>query len=94
VAKPPENPDHYDGYRGVTCIEAIRNALTEDEFRGFLWGNVLKYMWRWPKKAGKIDLKKAKWLIERLIELQEEKEPIDSPPKKPQGSKPSRPRRT
>ena len=48
MPKPPENPDHYDGYRGVTCIEAIRNALTPEEFRGFLWGNVLKYMWRWP----------------------------------------------
>lgn len=68
MKKPPENPDHYDGNHGVTCLEAIRNALTEDEFRGFLWGNVLKYMWRWPKKNGEVDLRKAKWLIERLIE--------------------------
>jgi hypothetical protein len=82
MAKPPENPDHYDGYYGVTCIEAIRNALTEEEFRGFLWGNVLKYMWRWPKKNKEIDLKKARWLIDRLIEIEEEKKPS---PKKGRG---------
>lgn len=70
MPKPPENPDHYDGVHGVTCLEAIRNALSPDEFRGFLWGNVLKYMWRWPKKNKTVDLTKAKWLIERLIELE------------------------
>jgi hypothetical protein len=73
MPKPPENPDHYDGSHGVTCLEAIRNALTPDEFRGFLWGNVLKYMWRWPKKNKAVDLTKAKWLIERLIELETNK---------------------
>lgn len=75
--RPEENPEHYDGYKGVTCIEAIQNALTKDEYRGFLWGNVLKYMWRWPKKAGKVDLKKARWLIERLIEAEEANDKVE-----------------
>lgn len=71
MAKPPENPDHYDGRFGVTCLESIRNAFSDEEFRGFLWGNVLKYLWRWPKKNGLTDLKKARWLINELIKIEE-----------------------
>ncbi len=89
MSRTPDNPAHYDGNKGVSCIEAISNAFTEDEFRGFLWGNVMKYMWRWPKKGGLVDLTKAKWLIERLIEIEEKKKATT----KPQDSKPSRSRR-
>lgn len=73
MAKPPENPDHYDGRFGVTCLEAIRNAFSDEELRGFLWGNIIKYLWRWPKKNGLIDLKKARWLIDQLIQIEETK---------------------
>lgn len=41
---------------------------------GFHEGNVIKYIARWRKKGGLKDLKKAKWYIERLIELEAEKE--------------------
>lgn len=75
MAKPPENPDHYDGRLGVTCISAIENAMTDDEYRGFLWGNIFKYVWRWPKKNGLTDLKKARWLLDKLIEKVESASP-------------------
>jgi hypothetical protein len=90
MSRQPDNPAHYDGNRGVTCIEAIRNAFTEEEFRGFLWGNVLKYMWRWPKKGGVVDLTKARWLIDRLIELENDKKPT----KQRRGSKTSQARQS
>ena len=70
----PENPDHYKGSEGITCLDSIRNMMTPDEYRGFIWGNITKYLWRWPKKGKLIDLKKAKWLIERLIETEEKKD--------------------
>jgi hypothetical protein len=62
----PVNPSHYK-QGGIECIEAIK-AATGDGFIGYVWGNVLKYLWRWPKKGGVDDLKKARWYLDRLIQ--------------------------
>jgi hypothetical protein len=62
----PINPSHYK-QGGIECIEAIK-AATGDGFVGYVWGNVLKYLWRWPKKGGVDDLKKARWYLDRLIQ--------------------------
>ena len=52
----------------VECIEAIKAALTPEEFRGFCKGNIIKYIWRERQKGGKDSLKKAevylRWLID------------------------------
>jgi len=61
----PVNPSHYK-QGGIECIEAIK-AATGEGFIGYVWGNVLKYLWRWPKKGGVDDLKKARWYLDRLI---------------------------
>jgi hypothetical protein len=61
----PINPSHYK-QGGIECIEAIK-AATGEGFIGYVWGNVLKYLWRWPKKGGVDDLKKALWYLDRLI---------------------------
>lgn len=62
-------PDHYK-LRGldIEAIDVIRGALTEDEFRGFCKGNVLKYTIREGHKNGDEDLKKAKKYLEFLEE--------------------------
>jgi hypothetical protein len=65
-ASDPINPSHYK-QGGIECIEAIK-AATGDGFIGYVWGNVLKYLWRWPKKGGVDDLKKARWYLDRLIQ--------------------------
>lgn len=58
--------DHYRNGE-VECIEAIRSALSEEEFKGFCKGNILKYVWRESHKGGADDLRKAydylMWLI-------------------------------
>jgi hypothetical protein len=64
-ANDPINPSHYK-QGGIECIEAIK-AATGEGFIGYVWGNVLKYLWRWPKKGGVGDLKKARWYLDRLI---------------------------
>ena len=60
-------PDHYK-LRGldIEAIDVIRGALTEDEFRGFCKGNVLKYTIREGHKNGDEDLKKAKKYLDFL----------------------------
>ncbi len=53
------HPAHYAGNAGVECIEAIESALTPEEFRGYLRGNLIKYAWRCEDKGGAADLGKA-----------------------------------
>ena len=64
-----DSPNHYK-LRGldIEAIDVIRGALTEDEFRGFCKGNVLKYTIREGHKNGDEDLKKAKKYLEFLEE--------------------------
>ena len=52
------NPPHYTTGE-IECIDAIRSALTEEEFRGYCKGNILKYIWREKLKGGNEDIKKA-----------------------------------
>ena len=63
------HPAHYtDG--GIECIEAIEAQLTPEEYRGYLKGNVAKYVWREQHKGGIESLRKAQWYLDRLINLE------------------------
>jgi CRISPR/Cas system-associated protein Cas5 (RAMP superfamily) len=59
-------PAHYQG--SIECISAIESSMSKESFRGYLKGNVLKYMWRYEKKNGVEDLEKAQWYLKRLID--------------------------
>ena len=59
------SPPHYQG-DGIECIDAIRAALTPEEFRGYCKGNGLKYVWREKHKGGDQDLAKAAWYLNKL----------------------------
>lgn len=64
-------PAHYTS-GGIECLDAIRASMTEEAFKGFLKGNVLKYMWRYEKKFNPTeDLKKAQWYLKHLEEANE-----------------------
>jgi hypothetical protein len=58
-------PPHYR-QGDIECIDAIRSALTDDEFRGYVKGNAMKYLWREKHKGGDEDLKKAAWYLSRI----------------------------
>ena len=51
--------------------------MTIEEFKGFLKGNCQKYLWRYTKKNGAEDLKKAKWYLDRLITIREMEEAME-----------------
>lgn len=61
-------PDHYIGLGGLRCHEAQRAMLSPEEFAGYWVGNAVKYIWRWRKKNGIQDLKKAARCLRFLIE--------------------------
>ena len=60
------SPAHYNNGE-IECIDAIAAALTLDELKGFVKGNVVKYLWRMEHKGGLEDLKKAQWYLNYLI---------------------------
>ena len=60
------HPPHYT-QGGVECIDAIRAALTGDEFRGYCKGAAQKYLWRERHKGGDESLRKARWYINELL---------------------------
>lgn len=63
------SPSHYN--KGlVECIDAIQSA-TDDGFEYYLQGNIIKYLWRYRHKNGVEDLRKAKWYLNKLIEIKE-----------------------
>lgn len=62
------SPSHYNADSGLECIEAIEAQLTPEEYRGFLKGNCVKYLWREKHKGGIESLEKAQWYLTRLIE--------------------------
>ena len=51
----------------VECIDAIKSALAPEEWRGFVKGNVLKYVWREAYKGGDCDLRKAADYLARYL---------------------------
>lgn len=60
------HPPHYTA-GGIECIDALKAALTPEEFRGFLKGNAMKYLWRSNLKNAPLeDVQKAGWYRERL----------------------------
>lgn len=51
-------PNHYTN-REHECIDEIKAMLSNEEFKGFLKGNVIKYRFRANLKNGEEDMKKA-----------------------------------
>jgi hypothetical protein len=43
--------------------------MSDTEFRGFLRGNAIKYLARYPHKGGIDDLRKARHYLDKLIEV-------------------------
>ncbi len=65
------NPEHYKT-GGIECIDAMQAMLSDEEFIGYLRGNIFKYQWRYKHKNGVEDLRKADWYAQRLVELEAE----------------------
>lgn len=66
-----KSPSHYAGDGNVECMDAIRSMMHDTHFDGithFWWGNAIKYLWRWPRKNGVEDLRKAIRCIEYMLD--------------------------
>lgn len=54
-----DHPQHYTNGE-IECKDAIKSALTPEEYRGWIKGNAIKYVWRERYKGGTEDLAKAR----------------------------------
>jgi hypothetical protein len=61
--------EHYQS-KTIQPWDAMESWMTKEQFKGFLWGNVIKYIARWQDKGGVEDLRKARHYMDKLIEVQ------------------------
>lgn len=62
-------PKHYN--YTIQPWEYMESVFTENEYRGYLRGNIIKYISRYPEKGGVVDLEKAKHYLEELIKWEQ-----------------------
>lgn len=62
------HPSHYTDGK-IECIDAIKSSMSKEAFMGYCKGNIIKYVWRYEHKGGVESLKKAKWYLDKLIEV-------------------------
>ena len=60
------HPSHYTSGK-IEVISIMEDQLTDEEYRGYIKGQVIKYITRERRKNGLEDLKKAAWYLNRLI---------------------------
>lgn len=68
------NPSHYK-VKGISeAHEIINHLMHREQYEGFLWGNILKYAYRYGRKGDKAETAgKIAWYATQLKELEEEK---------------------
>jgi len=72
-------PPHYL-VGGIEAIDIIKSRLSQEEYQGYLKGNHLKYVLRYPFKDNpEQDLEKAEWYINKLREATKD-DGVEIPP--------------
>jgi|TARA_R100001594_G_scaffold129060_1_gene167567 transcription elongation factor GreA-like protein len=69
IADPINKPEHYNT-NTIETIDLIKHSMETEEFKGYLKGNIIKYIGRYrykEKENPEKDLLKARWYLERLI---------------------------
>ena len=59
---------HYTD-KAIQPWDAMQSWLTEEQYKGYLTGNVIKYIARFQDKGGVLDLQKCKHYLDKLIEV-------------------------
>ena len=68
------NPSHYKVDGIPEAIEIMEHLMAKEQLEGFLWGNILKYVYRYGRKGDKAETAgKIAWYANHLKDLEEEK---------------------
>ena len=64
------NPSHYKVEGLPEAIDIINHLMHREQYEGFLWGNILKYAYRFGRKGDKAETAgKIEWYAKQLKEL-------------------------
>lgn len=67
------NPSHYKVKSLPEAIDIINHLMHREQYEGFLWGNILKYAYRYGRKGDKAETAgKIAWYANQLKDLAEE----------------------
>ncbi len=70
-------PKHYC-YGKYECINVLEDVLKDlNGVEAFCIGNAFKYLWRYKLKNGAEDLKKARYYLDKAIQLNEISEEVN-----------------
>ena len=64
------HPSHYESGK-FECIEVMEETQGKEAVMDFCLCNAFKYLYRHNRKNGLEDIKKAKWYVDKYIELAE-----------------------
>jgi hypothetical protein len=82
MSDPVNHPDHYT-QGSIECIDAMLETQGVQAVRDYCICNAFKYIWRHNSKNNDQDIRKAKWYIDKYLELTEQPSEqcykIDSP---------------
>lgn len=76
MSDPVTAPAHYEG-SGVERKDAMKSMMhgaDVEPSQAYWWGCAFKYVWRWPRKNGAEDIRKAITCLELLLGSLEDKE--------------------
>lgn len=59
---------HYTD-KAIQPWDAMQSWMTEEQYKGYLTCNVIKYIARFQDKGGVLDLQKCKHYLDKLIEV-------------------------
>jgi hypothetical protein len=66
-----EHPQRYGGDTVYECIKVLSSWLSEEQYKGFLRGTIIKYLCRLGNKDNNVqELNKAKFYLDKLIEFE------------------------
>lgn len=66
------HPDHYT-WKSVECFKVLEVMIQGlASYAACLMWNIIKYLYRYPKKNGVEDLKKARYYLDELIRWESE----------------------
>lgn len=65
---PVNHPNHYTN-GSIECIDAMVESQGLEAVESFCLCNAFKYIWRHKLKNGVEDIRKAKWYLDKFLEL-------------------------
>lgn len=64
------HPQHYELPGGIECIDVLLATQGKEAVQAFCLCNAIKYLYRHKRKNGIEDIKKARWYINKYLELE------------------------